>query len=256
MSDNADGTRSCYEQRSGHLVRLLGDAELSRLHVDAVQSYVDTRVSEGAARETVRKELCVLRRAVHLAGRRGVECPEPAAIMPRFRTRYVPRKQWLSPEQFEELLIYLSEERRLWLLAAVYLGCRLGELESLRWEDVAANLAAIHVRGRKTVGSDRKVPIHPRLAEQLGKRRRVSGPLLTRWQNVRRDLALAFKALGIPKTTPNDLRRTFASWLVQAGESSFVVSQLLGHSSSTMVERVYGRLADHTLRSAVSKLPK
>jgi hypothetical protein len=49
--------------------------------------------------------------------------------------------------------------------------------------------------------------------------------------------------------TPNDLPRTFASWLVQAGESLFVVATLLGHSSTRMVERVYGRLDAAALTS-------
>ena len=55
--------------------------------------------------------------------------------------------------------------------------------------------------------------------------------------------------------TPNDLRLTFASWLVQARESLFVVATLLGHSSTRMVELVYGRLDHATLASAIAKLP-
>lgn len=256
LSDNSDATKSCYVQRAGHLARLCSALPVADLHLDQIQSYIDARLSEGAARETVRKELCVLRRALTLACRRGADCPEPAAIFPRFRTRYIPRKQWLTTEDFEALLERLPERRKLWLLAAVYLGCRLSELEKLRWEDCAADLSEIHVRGRKTGGADRILPIPARLAAELRTHRSARGPLLAKWGNVRRDLAKYCAALGLPKSTPNDLRRTYASWLVQAGESSFVVSQLLGHSSSTMVERVYGRLSPLTLRQAVDKLPK
>ena len=62
------------------------------------------------------------------------------------------------------------------------------------------------------------------------------------WPNVRRDLAVACRHAGIPRVSPNDLRRTFASWLKQRGVDSMVVARLLGHSSTAMVERVYGRL--------------
>ena len=55
--------------------------------------------------------------------------------------------------------------------------------------------------------------------------------------------------------SPNELRRTFASWLKQAQVDSFVVAQLLGHSSSRMVELVYGRLGARTLESVVNRLP-
>lgn len=236
-------------------MRLLGASELSAVHLDQVQDYVDQRLREQASRETIRKELCVLRRALDLAHRRGLASPLPADVLPRFRTRYVPRKQWLSQTQVWELAEQLEPARKLWLIVAVYTGARLSELERLDWHDVSFEEGQVHIRGRKTLQSDRMVPVHPRLLRMLAGMRRVRGPLLAAWPNVRRDLALACKRAGVPRVTPNDLRRTFASWLVQAGESSYVVSQLLGHSSSHMVERVYGRLAQQTLRDAVSKLP-
>jgi hypothetical protein len=38
-------------------------------------------------------------------------------------------------------------------------------------------------------------------------------------------------------------------------ESLFVVATLLGHSSTRMVEKVYGRLDQATLNAAISRLP-
>lgn len=55
--------------------------------------------------------------------------------------------------------------------------------------------------------------------------------------------------------SPNDLRRTFASWLKQAGVDSMVVAKLLGHTTSRMVEMVYGHLNDATTSAAITKLP-
>jgi integrase len=34
-----------------------------------------------------------------------------------------------------------------------------------------------------------------------------------------------------------------ATWLKQGGEDSLVVARLLGHTSTTMIERVYGHLS-------------
>jgi hypothetical protein len=59
----------------------------------------------------------------------------------------------------------------------------------------------------------------------------------------------------VPRVTLNDLRRTFASWLVQAGVSLYVVSRLLGHKSTRMVELVYGQLDEATLANAIARLP-
>jgi hypothetical protein len=61
---------------------------------------------------------------------------------------------------------------------------------------------------------------------------------------------------GIAKATPHAFRHTFASWLVQAGVSTFVVGKLLGHRDSKMVERVYGHLKPQTYADAVAMLPR
>lgn len=55
--------------------------------------------------------------------------------------------------------------------------------------------------------------------------------------------------------TPNDLRRTYASWLAQQGVPLHTAAKLMGHGSTQMLERVYARLAPETLRDAVAKLP-
>jgi len=54
--------------------------------------------------------------------------------------------------------------------------------------------------------------------------------------------------------SPNDLRRTFASWLKQRGVDSAIVARLLGHGSTKMVDLVYGRLDLDTLAGAVALL--
>ena len=90
-ADNATATRSCYTQRGGHVLRILGDSPLASLQLDDVQAFIDQRLAEGAARETIRKELCVLRRALDLAHKRRILASLPEALLPRFRTRYVPK---------------------------------------------------------------------------------------------------------------------------------------------------------------------
>ena len=172
-----------------------------------------------------------------------------------WRVRYVPVDRWLAPAEFELLLEHLCPKRRLWALAAVYTGARRSELQNLQWQGIDWTRGLVRIRGTKTKGSHRLVPLHPRLAAELQPHKRDLGPVLSPWENAIRDLAVACKACGLQKCTPNDLRRTFASWLKQAGQDSFVVAQLLGHSSSRMVELVYGRLDTATLAAAVSHLP-
>jgi integrase len=63
------------------------------------------------------------------------------------------------------------------------------------------------------------------------------------WNSLRR-------AAGLPHVRMHDLRHTFASLLVNAGASLFVVQKALGHSSPIMTQR-YAHLADHTQRQAI-----
>jgi Phage integrase family len=55
----------------------------------------------------------------------------------------------------------------------------------------------------------------------------------------------------LPAVTANDLRRTFASLLVQAGTPLDVVARLLRHTSTAMVYRVYGQHTTESLEKLV-----
>ncbi len=60
-------------------------------------------------------------------------------------------------------------------------------------------------------------------------------------------------AIGRPDLHFHDLRYTFASWIVQAGESLYTAGALLGHASPKTTQR-YSHLADEHLRAAVLKI--
>lgn len=99
------------------------------------------------------------------------------------------------------------------------------------------------LRGTKTEGSDRLVPIAAELRPWLeAAAEEGDGFVLQAWGNVRRGIKAACKRAGVPACTPNDLRRTFASWLKQAGVDSLAVAKLMGHASTRMVDLVYGQL--------------
>lgn len=254
--DKSNSTIKCYEQKAGHLVRLLGKIELCVMKVDDVQKYCMTRLEEGAARETVRKELVVLRSTLSLARDRGMLTRDPDALIPKFRAAYQPKRRWLSDAETVELLRNLPEERKSWVLLAVFTGGRLSELESLKWGDLNFAKGQIHIRGTKTARSDRFIPMDPELAELLRPLRgEADQPVAGKWSNVRRDLRKACEKAKIEPVSPNDLRRTFASWLKQAGRDSLAVGKLLGHTSSRMVELVYAHLDQKALQQAMEALP-
>jgi hypothetical protein len=125
-----------------------------------------------------------------------------------------------------------------------------GPTTSARWSEAKrAELAHVlqrgggtfvQLQGTKTKRSKREVPILGSagvlLAWALGR------PIFPSWPNVRRDLHAACKRAGIPPCSPNDLRRTFSTWMQQAGAGNDLIAQAMGHVDSRMVERVYGRM--------------
>lgn len=197
-----------------------------------------------------------MRAAAKLAHKRREMILNPAAVLPSFTGQYVPRERYLTQVEFGRLLAQLSSERRLWVEVAVYSGGRLSEVEGLIWEEhVHLDTASMLLPGTKTKRSRRRVPIAEPLLEALVASPRRSGSVVLPWKNVRRDLALACKTAAIKPVTPNDLRRTFASWMTQAGVDSKAVADLLGHTSTRMVDRCYGHLDDATYRRALATLP-
>ena len=54
--------------------------------------------------------------------------------------------------------------------------------------------------------------------------------------------------------SPNDLRRTFCSWLANNGVTSLSAAKLMGHSSTRMVEQVYAQISTKTLEHALGNL--
>lgn len=251
-------TVEMWASKAGHLLRLLGDVDINdpKLY-EHVNTYINTRIDEGAAPSTIAKELATLRAALKLAHKRRLMLLNPAAVLPSFSAPYVPRDRYLTQAEFGRLLAQLGEERRLWVELAVYTGGRFSEIERLTWEDhVRLDAGWIVLPGSKTKKSRRTVPIPPPLMEALVASHRREGPVALPWkENVRRDLAAAAKRAGIDRITPNDLRRTYASWMKQAGVDSKAVADLLGHTTTRMVDLVYGHLDDAAYRRAVAVLP-
>ena len=282
------GTVRCYRQKAAHLSRLLGTELLDKLTREHVERYIAKRLEEGAHTHSVHKELVVLRGALKSAKGRD-RFHGSMELVPEFDSGYVPRTGYLTPDQFIELVPHLvgpprpnathktreklercMQRRALYCMLIAFASPRVGELEALCWEYVDLARNVLRIPKGKTFS--RPIAIHAVLRPWLEAMHEGSGPVVEPWSNVTRDLERAVNRANavaaaraaeldidppaaIPRVTPNDLRRTFASWLVQAGVSLYVVSRLLGHKSTRMVEMVYGQLDDATLANAIGKLP-
>ena len=254
--DLSEATRGMYVGQAGTVIRLLGDRQIETLTYDDLMRYTDHRKREQVVAETIRKELVLLRSALRTAHYLGLQVPDLFMLFPKLASRYVPRRRWLEKEEFAAILQKLSAPRQIYLSVACYTGARRSELSRMQWQDVDWKRGIIQLRGTKTAAAFRVVPLHDQLLPLLRPHAaRPTALVLEKWGNVCRDLAVICKQLGIAPVTPNDLRRTFGSWMVQGNVSSHTVAKLMGHTTEKMVNQVYGHLDDAALRAAVASLP-
>ena len=254
IATKRDQTADSYRWRAQPLVRELGETtRLEELTRARVVEYVATRRADGVRSHTIHKELVVLRQALKEAAKRG-EYAGGLDVVPAIAAEYTPRTRWLTVDEVRRLVDYAPPDRRTWILLQVYTSANKSEVSRITWEHVDVTAGTVHIPGTKRAQRDRVVPMHPELAGWLRTRDRCR-PLVEPWVKVNAWLRAACKTLGMPHVSTNDLRRTFAAALKQAGVDSLPVAHMMGHSSTTMIERVYGRLSRATYEAAIARMP-
>jgi integrase len=269
-----------------HWLPSLGHLEIAAITREHITAIVTRKLGEGIKPITMKSMLNVLHACFHAAVDDGVLAASPAARVGRLVARAGP--QGVVPVfSQQELRVLLSVAEREMpacyplVLTLARTGLRLGEALTLQWADLDFGRRELWVR--RTWGSRRKALGDLRInAPKSGKPRRVdmSGQLcavLQRWHLGQADAALwvfprrdgppmlpgAFwqnywqrlmKRSGLPYRKPHALRHTYASLLLQNGESLAYIRDQLGHHSIKMTVDVYGHLVPGANKRAVDKL--
>jgi integrase len=238
-----------------------GSLFLYQINTPAVAEYQDMRL-EDAAEATVYQELSLLRRMFNVARKRWKwvrENPVSDGDLEFSIGSKNARDRWLTVEEEQVLLFKATNPAwlRPLLITALRTGMRRGELLALDWKDIDFQRRLIRVEKSKN-GEKRSVPMSPMLHETLKavKVRSISGtvfPISIRSLRVAYDKAL--EKSGITDFHFHDLRHTFATRLVQAGQDLYKVQKLLGHKSIVMTQR-YAHHYPESLRSSVEVLDR
>jgi integrase len=176
---------------------------------------------------------------------------------PRGRVRY------LNKDELETLLDACQGSRCTLLYAIVVLavstGMRLGEMLSLRWDQVDFEHDRIVLHETKN-GERRAVPLLHHARDVLSKLPN-NGPTAlvfpgrkpTKPICIHKAWERALQAAGISDFRFHDLRHTAASHLAMQGASPLDIAQVLGHRTLQMVRR-YAHLSDGHVRSVVERM--
>ena len=234
-----------YDSKIRHVVRVLGRIKLSKVTHAKVLEYIKTRTAEGSHPHSLHRELTALRLTLRSAKRAKEFAGDPRDVIPRFKSGYVPLKNWVTAETVWAAIAHLEPHRGAAVAFVIATACDYSNIAHAHREDV--NEYAVKVRGTKTGTRDRFVPrvevMEPFLRHALAYGKQPPLVLLfDPWTNMPRDVRLACRKAGVPEFTARTLRRSAATWMVQAGVPYEVTAKFLGHGSTTMLQKVYGQL--------------
>jgi integrase len=233
----------------------IADAPLNSITGETVNRYARYRreVPENSV-VTVNGDLRTLRRILHLAEEWGKLDRAPAIHelpQPQGRDRV------LSFAEEAKYLAKASENLRDAAILAVDTGLRPNsELFPLKWADVDLTESkesphgVLHVRQGKTESAQRSLPLTPRVAEVLQRRKKAAEA---------KGSAFVFPGAGISghvtsmqhphKAAVEDSklvsfefycwRHTFGTRAAQSGMDRFTLARLMGHSSPSIAARYY-----------------
>jgi integrase len=267
-----------------HLKPRLGRRKVATItEEDVARLIADLRQGSGPDGErrqplkawTIKGVLVVLSRVMSYAARRGMIAANPVAKLERGERPRVEEKEKriLNGEEITKLIAAARPGYRAVIAAAVFTGCRQGELLGLRWADVDFDAGLVHVRGQldrskqrvegKTAASRREVVLMPALARILREHKASSrfsketdyvfatatGSPPSYRNIVRRGFEQAAEKAGLsgegrPKLRWHDLRHIYASMLIGEGLDVVYVSRQLGHVDPAITLKVYAKLFD------------
>lgn len=230
---------------------------------------------------SLRKVRGVLQRVLSFAARRRLVTHNAAqeAKIPADAVKTQKRRS-LEPDDARKLLAALRTERNGAMFAlSLRIGLRPGEAAGLLWADLDRNRLHIRhgvrvigakpviVEALKTAESERIIEIPDDLVDWLAQHRKTqrrerlaavvwhddrlmfastNGRVLSR-PNIGRQLSAVCKRAAVPVRTPNELRHSCASLLSDMGVPNELIADLLGHTTTRMVESTYR----HRLRPVV-----
>lgn len=205
-------------------------------------------------KRTFNSLVSILRMAFEHAWDNGaIDSERPWRCLKRIPVAHSPRTTFLSRTECQRLLDACTPALKKLVMAALYTGCRVGELGALRVEDVAKDVFGIRVGAFKRsparfiflpdegmaffLSLCKKKSRHDLLLHSdMGKVWRKQHTALFR---------RAVKKAGLPKDFVfHGLRHTYASDLVASGVPLDIVAKQLGHANTITVSNTYGHLVE------------
>jgi len=211
-------------------LRIVSLEEAKPIHVRIWASRREGTIS----RRTLKQQLYMLSRLFKIAGRKDLS-NEARALAKEIRAPpphpKVNEELFRTYQQIERLLANAKPLQRAAIMMLAETGMRVGELVSLRWEDVDLTNKRALVRGKG--GRSRYVYFTSRtkkLLEEISAKRKEDMVFPVTTRTIRRWVS------QLLNTHPHAVRHAFAVWFLSKGGNPRVLQRILGHSSLRTTE--------------------
>ena len=275
-----------------HLLPVFGAWRVQHLDKGGIKGMLADKLAGGLSRNSVRIMHATLRAMLRAAVDDGVMPVNPAEKLGRqlhlVKSKMVRQEEIkaMTREQRQRFLTTAARETPRYyplFFTLAGTGIRLGEALALQWDDIDSLAREIRVvrslsrgeLGTPKAGHGRTVDLSQVLAETLGQleQSHIRKAILLGWQTrppwvfctgagtpmdeskVRRAMRHVLGQAKLPlHFSPHCLRHTYASLMLQQGESLTYVQRQLGHASVNLTADTYGRWLPLGNKAAVDRL--
>lgn len=237
--------------------RLLGGYDPQDLQRPVIDKFRQTRKREAASGGTITTELTYLRAALNWAIKGNWMEKAPHIEIPKAAPA---RKVYFTKEQFQRL--YEATETphmRAFLALGVWTGQRKAALLGVRWSDIHGGLVWFKQTDVANKRRAHAIPLTAPLALALGEAYALrDSDYVVSWNgkpvtDPKKAFRRSCERAGLGDFRIHDLRRTFASWSLQAGANIYDVASAL-QDDIKIVQKHYGHLSPDHLNDLMGKL--
>lgn len=248
-----------YTERHADTLR---SPETAKYHAYRIAPWIEgrraseTREVAGALRDdllkaykpaTVNRSLGALKKALAMGWEQNKTQADYSSLVKRIAENNA-KTSFLTMTQVQTLASHASEPVQAAIWISLFTGCRRGEILAMQPEDIGRTEITIRAGNTKTLKT-RTIPIIAPVRPWL-----KHVPIGINFEGLKSGFRRAREAADMPSITFHDLRRSCGTLLIQRGVDLHVVSKLLGHSSTTVTERVYAHLANKQLKAGLETL--
>lgn len=267
---------------SGHIVKALGDYEMSELTPLVLQRFAtellqsgNIKTGRGLSANSVNGIITVIQNSLKVACAIGLikEYTADKIKRPKAREKQVSCFTSVEQRQIEQAVLNGKKPKLFGVVLCLYTGLRIGELLALTWNDIDFQKGIITVskschdgkdeEGKfaritatpKTETSEREIPFPKQLIPYLRSVKKESDSTyvvastsdkLVSVRAYQRSFELLLKKLHIPHKGFHSLRHTFATRALECGMDVKTLSEILGHKNANVtLNRYVHSLMDH-----------